>query len=80
MGFFYYEPIPFHLELIAIVIRIGLLGLGGYGGCTLVRVWGADYAIAFLLGMGLMTLWTWDWTHGVIKEWATPVIEKDKRQ
>jgi len=78
MGYFFTEPIPFHLEFIAIVMRIGLIALGGYGGCVLVKEWGVDYAVGCLLGMGLITLWSWNWTHGLVKEW-TLRVEKDKR-
>jgi len=79
MGYFFYEPIPIYLELIAIAMRIGILFLGGYLGCALVQVWGVEYTMGCLLGMGLATLWTWNWTHGLIKDWSTPPIEKDKR-
>lgn len=78
MGYFFPEPILFHLELIAIALRIGLMVLGGYGGCVLVKQWGVDYAVGCLLGMGLITLWSWNWTQGLVKEWAEKV-DKDKR-
>lgn len=78
MGYFFYEPIALHLELIAIAMRMAILLLGGYGGCALVQVWGGETAIACLLGMGLLTLWTWDWTHGLIKDWQIPVTPLQK--